>query len=55
MVGSIDTEHGLSVMLAKQLGIVVVAVEYRLAPDCCTALQWLRNHASVLDVNTRRN
>lgn len=63
VVGSIDTEHALSAMLAQQLEIVVVSVDYRLAPenpfpagleDCYAALQWLRNHASELNVNSSR-
>ncbi|MFN8027293.1 MAG: alpha/beta hydrolase [Acidimicrobiia bacterium] len=62
-VGSIDTEHGGAVTLAKELGVVVVSVEYRLAPehpypagleDCYAALQWLHGAADELGVDTSR-
>src|SRR6185369_538234 len=33
VVGSIDSEHGSSALLARELGIVVVSVDYRLAPE----------------------
>jgi len=32
-LGAVDTEHGASVQLARELGAVVVSVEYRLAPE----------------------
>jgi acetyl esterase/lipase len=62
-VGSIDTEHGGSATLARELGVVVVSVEYRLAPehpypagleDCYAALQWLHGAAEELGVDTAR-
>ncbi len=31
--GDLDTEHALNVRLARELGVVVVAVDYRLAPE----------------------
>ncbi len=49
-LGSVDLEHGGSVSLARRLGVIVVSVEYRLAPehphpapveDCYTALEYL--------------
>src|SRR4029079_14676653 len=49
-VGSIDTEHAGAAALARELGVVVASVEYRLAPehpfpapldDCYAALVWL--------------
>ena len=60
-VGSIDMEHSVSAGLAKELGVVVVSVEYRLAPehpypapleDCYAALQWLHGAADELGVDT---
>jgi acetyl esterase/lipase len=62
-VGSIDSEHGGSASLARELGVVVVSVEYRLAPehpfpagleDCYAALVWLHVHADELGVDTTR-
>jgi acetyl esterase len=62
-VGSIDSEHMGSAMLARELGVVVVSVEYRLAPehpfpagleDCYAALVWLHDHADELGVDTTR-
>jgi len=62
-VGSIDMEHGAAVTLAKELGVVVVSVEYRLAPehpypagleDCYAALQWLQGAADELGLDTTR-
>jgi acetyl esterase/lipase len=62
-VGSIDTEHGGSATLARELGVVVVSVEYRLAPehpypagleDCYAALQWLHAAAGELGVDAAR-
>jgi len=62
-VGSIDTEHGGAAGLAKELGVVVASVEYRLAPehpypapleDCYAALQWLHGAADELGVDTTR-
>ena len=62
-VGSIDTEHMGSTALARELGVVVVSVDYRLAPehpfpagieDCYAALVWLHEHADELGVDTAR-
>jgi acetyl esterase/lipase len=62
-VGSIDTEHMGSAALARELGIVVVSVDYRLAPehpfpagleDCYAALVWLHEHAVALGVDPTR-
>jgi acetyl esterase/lipase len=59
-VGSIDTEHAGSASLARELDVVVVSVEYRLAPehpfpagleDCYAALVWLHGHADDLGVD----
>ena len=62
-VGSIESEHVGAAALAKALGVVVVNVEYRLAPehpfpagleDCYAALQWLHGSAEELVVDTGR-
>ena len=62
-VGSIDTEHASSARLAQELGVVVVSVEYRLAPehpfpagieDCYAALVWLHEQADALGVDPAR-
>lgn len=62
-VGSIDMEHAGAVRLVRKLGIVVVAVEYRLAPedpfpagleDCYAALQWMAAEAGSLGIDTAR-
>jgi acetyl esterase len=63
VVGSIDLEHAGAVRLVQQLGIVVVAVEYRLAPehpypagldDCYTALQWMVAEGDALGIDPDR-
>lgn len=55
-LGSVDAEHGGAVQLASALGVVVVSVEYRLAPehpypagleDCYTGLEFLAGLAGV--------
>jgi acetyl esterase/lipase len=57
VVGSIAMEHAFAASVARELGAVVAAVEYRLAPehpfpapveDCYAALSWL--HASAADL-----
>jgi len=62
-VGSPDTEHFTASMLARELKIVVVSVDYRLAPehpypagleDCYTALCWLHQQAETLGVDRDR-
>jgi acetyl esterase/lipase len=62
-LGSIDSEHGGAARLAQELGIVVVSVEYRLAPedpfpagleDCYAALAWLHDQADALGVDRER-
>ena len=63
MVGSLDTEHASAALLARALGIVVVSVDYRLAPenpypagleDCYAAWCWLHDNADRLGVDANR-
>jgi acetyl esterase len=62
-VGTIDMEHAVAARLVSRLGIVVVAVDYRLAPenpfpagleDCFAALQWMRTEAPALGIDPDR-
>jgi acetyl esterase len=62
-VGSIETEHAGSILLARTVGTVVVSVDYRLAPeyrfpagldDCYDALTWMRDSADELGIDTDR-
>ena len=55
--GDLETHHGLCARLAQHADALVVAVDYRLAPehkfpaaveDCLAAYQWLRKHAREL-------
>jgi acetyl esterase len=63
VVGTLDMEHGVAAQLVKALGVVVVAVDYRLAPedpypagleDCYTALRWMTANAAELGIDTDR-
>jgi acetyl esterase/lipase len=62
-VGSIDMEQAQAAQLAREVGVTVVSVEYRLAPehpfpaaldDCYAALRWLYAQAATLDVEPSR-
>lgn len=62
-VGSIDLEHRQVADLARDVGAIVVSVEYRLAPehpypaalhDCYVALEWLAENAEELQVRRDR-
>jgi acetyl esterase/lipase len=61
--GSLDTEHGGACALARELGIVVVSVDYRLAPehpfpagveDSYAALVWVHANAAELGIDPAR-
>jgi acetyl esterase len=61
--GNLDTDYVPNLRLARELGVVVVAVDYRLAPeapfpagleDCYAALVWTAKHASDLGVDPNR-
>ncbi len=63
VVGSIDTEHAFSAMIAAQLGIIVISVDYRLAPenpfpsgleDCYATLNWIYTSAPELNIDVNR-
>jgi len=61
--GDLETHHGLCARLAKHAGVLVVAIDYRLAPehkfpaavdDCLAAYRWLRAHGRDIDADTAR-
>jgi acetyl esterase/lipase len=61
--GSIDMEHAIAVRIVRDLGAVVVVVDYRLAPehpfpagvdDCYAALQWMHREADDLGIEPAR-
>ncbi len=63
VAGDIETEHASNIRLARELGIVVVAVDYRLAPetpfpgpleDVYAGLVWTAQHADELGVDAGR-
>ena len=62
-VGSLDSEHVIVTGLCKALGVVIVSVDYRLAPehpypaaleDCYQSLCWLHDNAEQLQVDHER-
>jgi acetyl esterase len=61
--GDLETHHGLCARLAQRADAVVVAVDYRLAPehkfpaaveDCLAAYRWLREHGREVGVDASR-
>jgi acetyl esterase len=61
--GDLETHHGLCARLAKHAGVVVVAVDYRLAPehkfpaavdDCLAAYRWLRTRGRDVGADPAR-
>lgn len=63
VVGDLDTHDSICHRLAHSSGCVVIAVDYRRAPetrfpgaidDCTTVLRWIVEHAGSLDVDGTR-
>jgi len=63
VIGNLDSELGSCIGLCRVLGVVVVSVDYRLAPetpypgpleDCYTALQWMSNNSESLHIDPAR-
>jgi acetyl esterase/lipase len=63
VIGDLESEHGACLALCRNLGIVVVSVDYRLAPenpypagldDCYAALQWVSANADELQIDSAR-
>jgi len=61
--GDLETHHGLCARLAKHAGVLVVAVDYPLAPehkfpaaveDCLAAYGWLRAHGRDVGADPAR-
>jgi acetyl esterase len=61
--GDLETHHGLCARLARHAGVLVVAIDYRLAPehkfpaaveDCVAAYRWLRVQGRDLGVDVSR-
>src|SRR3954471_18913689 len=63
VVGDMDMEHAIAAAITRELGAVVVVVDYRLAPehpfpagveDCYAALTWLHAESAGLGVDPAR-
>ena len=63
VIGDLDSEQGACLALCRGLGVVVVSVDYRLAPetpypgpleDCYAALQWTSNNSAQLQIDPAR-
>jgi acetyl esterase/lipase len=63
VIGDLDSEHGSCLGLCRDLGIVIVSVDYRLAPetpypggleDCYAALEWTAANAATLNIDPQR-
>jgi acetyl esterase len=61
--GDLETHHGLCARLASRAGALIVAIDYRLAPehkfpaavdDCFATYRWLRSHAGELGGDAAR-
>ena len=62
-IGDLDSEEAAAVMICRELQVVVISVDYRLAPehpypagleDCYAALQWMHSQAGALQVDPQR-
>ncbi|UMP05268.1 alpha/beta hydrolase [Amycolatopsis sp. EV170708-02-1] len=63
VIGDLEIDHAANVRFAREIGVVVVSVDYRLAPeapypaaleDCYAALTWLAKNAAELGVDPGR-
>ena len=63
VIGNLDSEQGACIALCRGLGVVIVSVDYRLAPetpypgpleDCYAALQWTSSNATALQIDPAR-
>jgi len=63
VLGNLDTDHAWCVELSRSVGVTVVSVDYRLAPehpypagfdDAATVLRWLAAEAASLDIDPTR-
>lgn len=63
VIGSLETEHAVAARHAREMGVVVVSVDYRLAPehpypcglhDCYAALVWLHESVDEFSLDTTR-
>lgn len=63
VIGNLDSEHGSCLALCRNLGIVVVSVDYRLAPetpypggleDCYASLLWVQQNSVALKLDPAR-
>jgi acetyl esterase/lipase len=63
VIGNLDSEQGACIALCRNLGVVVVSVDYRLAPetpypgpleDCYAALQWAHANSAQLRIDPTR-
>jgi|TARA_B110000503_G_scaffold4350_2_gene5771 acetyl esterase len=63
VIGSLDSEHGSCVALCRRLGVVIISVDYRLAPetpypgpleDCYAALVWTSSNSARLLIDPAR-
>ncbi|HEV7980991.1 alpha/beta hydrolase [Amycolatopsis sp.] len=63
IIGDVDIDHPANLRFARELGVVVVSVDYRLAPeapypsgleDCYSALVWMDKHADELGIDPAR-
>jgi acetyl esterase len=63
VIGNLDSEMGACISLCRELGVVVVSVDYRLAPetpypgpleDCYAALSWMNRHCESLHIDPAR-
>ena len=63
LMGGLETDHARNVVLARELGVLVASVDYRLAPevrypgaleDVLCSLAWVAGHADELGVDPDR-